>query len=50
MAAASAQGVAMDAGSLVVIAGPVLLAAVAVALMFGSAARAWFSAPRAPHR
>jgi hypothetical protein len=50
VAAASAQGVAMDAGSLVVIAGPVLLAAVAVALMFGSAARAWFSAPRAPHR
>jgi hypothetical protein len=50
LAVASSQGVAMDGGSLVVIAGPVVLAAVGVALMFGSAARAWFSAPRPPHR
>jgi len=50
VAAASSQGVAMDGASLVVIAGPALLAVAAVALMFGSAARAWFSAPRPPHR
>jgi hypothetical protein len=50
LAVASSQGVAMDGGSLVVIAGPVVLAAVGVALMFGSAARAWFSQPRRPRR
>ena len=48
VAAASAQGVPVDGGSLVVIAGPVLLAVAAVASMFGSAARAWFAGRRPP--
>lgn len=46
IAAASAQGVPVDGASLVVLAGPVVLAAIGVVLMFGSAAREWFSRGR----
>jgi hypothetical protein len=43
---AAAQGAVLDPTGLVVLAVPVLLAATGVGLMFGSAARAWFSRPR----
>lgn len=43
IAAASAQGVAVDVANLVVLAGPLVLAIVGLVLMFGAAARAWFS-------
>jgi hypothetical protein len=46
VAAAGGQGVGVDGATLLVLAGPVVLAAVGVVLMFGSAARAWFSRPR----
>jgi hypothetical protein len=46
VAAAGGQGVGMNGATLVVLAGPVVLAAAGVVLMFGSAARAWFSRPR----
>ncbi len=46
VAAASSQGAAVDAGGLLVLALPVVLAAVGVGLLFGSAARAWFAGPR----
>jgi hypothetical protein len=46
VAAAGGQGVGAGAGSLLVLAGPVVLAVVGVVLLFGSAARAWFSRPR----
>ncbi len=46
VAAASSQGAVVDAGGLLVLALPVVLAAVGVGLLFGSAARAWFSRPR----
>jgi hypothetical protein len=36
----------VDGASLVVLAGPVVLAVAGVVLMFGAAARAWFSRPR----
>lgn len=43
---AGGQGVPVDGASLVVGLLPVLLAAVGVGLMFGSAARSWFDRPR----
>lgn len=43
LVAASGQGVPVDGASLLVIAGPLALAVVGLVLMFGSAARAWFS-------
>jgi hypothetical protein len=47
MAVASAAQVgAVGALAVVMIALPVLLAAAGVALLFGAAARAWFSRPR----
>jgi hypothetical protein len=46
VAAASSQGAVLDVAGLLVLALPVVLAAVGVGLMFGSAARAWFARPR----
>jgi hypothetical protein len=46
IAAASSRGLALDGASLVVIAGPALLAVLGAVLLFGAAARAWFSGPR----
>jgi hypothetical protein len=43
---ASSQGTAVDGASLLVIAGPAVLAVVGVVLMFRSAARAWFDRAR----
>jgi hypothetical protein len=46
VAAGPAQGLAVDGASLLVLAAPVTLAAVGVAMLFGAAARAWFTRPR----
>jgi hypothetical protein len=46
VAAASSQGLPMDGAGLLVLAFPVVLAAVGVALLFGPAARAWFGRRR----
>jgi len=46
LAAGTAQGVAVDGASLLVLAVPVVLAMIGVALMFGRGARDWFSRPR----
>jgi hypothetical protein len=46
VAAAGSQGVAVDAASLVFLAGPTVLAAIGVALMFRPPAREWFSRGR----
>jgi hypothetical protein len=43
---AATQGALLDGGALLVLVVPVLLAAVGAALLFGRAARAWFSRPR----
>jgi hypothetical protein len=43
---ASAQGTAVDAGSLLVVGGPAVLAVIGVVLMFRPAARAWFDRRR----
>jgi hypothetical protein len=46
VAAAGGQGVATDGATLLILAGPVVLAVLGVVLTFGPAARAWFSRPR----
>jgi hypothetical protein len=46
VAAAGAQGLPVDAASLLLLAVPVVLALVGVALMFAPGAREWFSRPR----
>jgi predicted anti-sigma-YlaC factor YlaD len=44
--AAGSQGLPMDGGSLLVLGVPLVLALLALALMFGSAARDWFARRR----
>jgi hypothetical protein len=46
VAASSSQGVPVDAGSLLVLAGPTVLAVIGLVLMFRPAAREWFARPR----
>jgi hypothetical protein len=46
VAAAGSQGLPVDAASLLLLAVPAVLALVGVVLLFGPAARDWFSRPR----